>query len=238
MAVHVMGITKEFFDLFGNIPVITQSRPLTYLALGLSFSRNIVNSFIRMRVSQWGNQRSLKRTPHSQILQRTQWLRENKQGNSATLVLCKIQRCLGYQLQIRKRHSLRTPEALGYRGSSLTNNDEFIQDYLNKIQKCTRIACYPELISRIELELLIVRLLKKFEDYKHILDNRWFLHGSKFALTAFRLNFSAAVISWCHQKRRRIYWRSQSCCSGQEAESDRYGRRVSNRQYRFPFQDW
>lgn len=67
------------------------------------------------------------------------------------------------------------PEALGYKGS-LTNNSEFIEDYLNKIHSVINElnACYPELIRRIELAITSkLGLSQNFDEYKAEIHNRY-----------------------------------------------------------------
>lgn len=68
------------------------------------------------------------------------------------------------------------PEAFGYRGSVLTNNDEFIADYINKIQAAIRElnGCYPKLIQRIEDSFTsAIGLPDKFEEYKSVITDRY-----------------------------------------------------------------
>lgn len=68
------------------------------------------------------------------------------------------------------------PEALGYKGDNLTKNDEFIADYLNKIQKAVRElnSCYPALIQRIEDRMVEqLGLPVSFEEYKPVINQRY-----------------------------------------------------------------
>ncbi len=68
------------------------------------------------------------------------------------------------------------PEALGYKSGNLTKNDEFIADYLNKIQKAVRElnGCYPALIQRIEDRMTEqLGLPASFEDYKPVINERY-----------------------------------------------------------------
>lgn len=66
------------------------------------------------------------------------------------------------------------PESLGYRGDEL--DDDFIQDYLEKIRAAVRElnACYPELIKRIENRLVDkLGLPTDYESYKPMLNARY-----------------------------------------------------------------
>ena len=66
------------------------------------------------------------------------------------------------------------PESLGYRGDAL--DDDFIQDYLDKIRSAVRElnACYPELIKRIEDRLIEkLGLPADYESYKAVLTARY-----------------------------------------------------------------
>ena len=68
------------------------------------------------------------------------------------------------------------PEALGYKSGNLTKNDEFIADYLNKVQKAVRElnGCYPALIQRIEDRMTEqLGLPASFEDYKPVINERY-----------------------------------------------------------------
>jgi hypothetical protein len=65
------------------------------------------------------------------------------------------------------------PAALGYKG---VNDDEFVQDYINKIYSAIRElnACYSELIGRIETSIVEqLGLPAGYESYKPVLDNRY-----------------------------------------------------------------
>lgn len=65
------------------------------------------------------------------------------------------------------------PAALGYKG---INDDEFVQDYIDKIYSAIRElnACYSELIGRIETSIVEqVGLPAGYESYKPVLDNRY-----------------------------------------------------------------
>lgn len=66
------------------------------------------------------------------------------------------------------------PESLGYRGDVL--DDDFIEDYLNKIRSAVRElnACYPELIKRIEDRIVDqLGLPPAYEEYKTVLNARY-----------------------------------------------------------------
>lgn len=68
------------------------------------------------------------------------------------------------------------PEAFGYRGSILTNNDEFIADYIRKIQNAIRElnSCYPNLIRRIEDAFTsALGFPSKFEEYKPAIEEQF-----------------------------------------------------------------
>lgn len=68
------------------------------------------------------------------------------------------------------------PEALGYKGNYLAPDDEFIQDYLEKIREAVKElnACYPELLNRIESRMTEqLGLPKVFTEYKPLLESRY-----------------------------------------------------------------
>ena len=65
------------------------------------------------------------------------------------------------------------PAALGYKG---VNDDEFVQDYIEKIYTAIRElnACYPELIGRIESRIVDqLGLPAGYENYKPIVEQRY-----------------------------------------------------------------
>lgn len=87
------------------------------------------------------------------------------------------------------------PESLGYRGDTL--DDDFIQDYTNKIQDAIRElnACYPELIKRIENHLIDrLGLPGDFESYKAALNARY-AHVKKHLLTQKARSFLDRVLA-------------------------------------------
>lgn len=68
------------------------------------------------------------------------------------------------------------PEAFGYKGSILTNNDEFIADYIRKIQNAIRElnSCYSNLIRRIEYAFTsALGFPSKFEEYKPVIEEQF-----------------------------------------------------------------
>jgi hypothetical protein len=87
------------------------------------------------------------------------------------------------------------PESLGYRGDEL--DDDFIQDYLEKIRSAVRElnACYPELIKRIENRLVEkLGLPTDYESYKPILNARY-AHVKKHLLTQKARSFLDRVLA-------------------------------------------
>ena len=87
------------------------------------------------------------------------------------------------------------PESLGYRGDEL--DDDFIQDYLEKIRAAVRElnACYPELIKRIEDRLVEkLGLPADYESYKPILNARY-AHVKKHLLTQKARSFLDRVLA-------------------------------------------
>lgn len=87
------------------------------------------------------------------------------------------------------------PESLGYRGDEL--DDDFIQDYLEKIRSAVRElnACYPELIKRIEDRLIEkLGLPTDYESYKAILNTRY-VHVKKHLLTQKARSFLDRVLA-------------------------------------------
>ncbi len=87
------------------------------------------------------------------------------------------------------------PESLGYRGD--TFDDDFIQDYLDKIRFAVRElnACYPELIKRIEDRLVEkLSLPSEYESYKAVLTERY-AHVKKHLLTQKARSFLDRVLA-------------------------------------------
>lgn len=87
------------------------------------------------------------------------------------------------------------PESLGYRGDAL--DDDFIQDYLDKIRAAVRElnACYPELIKRIEDRLIEkLGLPADYESYKAVLTTRY-SHVKKHLLTQKARSFLDRVLA-------------------------------------------
>ena len=87
------------------------------------------------------------------------------------------------------------PESLGYRGDEF--DDDFIQDYLEKIRAAVRElnACYPELIRRIENRLVEkLGLPADYESYKPILNVRY-AHVKKHLLTQKARSFLDRVLA-------------------------------------------
>ena len=68
------------------------------------------------------------------------------------------------------------PSALGYKGVDLTNNSEFIEQYLSLIKRAVKDLniCYDNLIERIEGRIIDqLSLPIEFDKYKAILDGRY-----------------------------------------------------------------
>ena len=87
------------------------------------------------------------------------------------------------------------PESLGYRGDAL--DDDFIQDYLEKIRSAVRElnSCYPELIKRIEERLIEeLGLPSDYESYKAVLTTRY-SHVKKHLLTQKARSFLDRVLA-------------------------------------------
>lgn len=87
------------------------------------------------------------------------------------------------------------PESLGYRGDEL--DDDFIQDYLEKIRSAVRElnSCYPELIKRIENRLIEkLGLPADYTSYKTVLNARY-EHVKKHLLTQKTRSFLERVLA-------------------------------------------
>ena len=87
------------------------------------------------------------------------------------------------------------PESLGYRGDAL--DDDFIQDYLDKIRSAVRElnACYPELVKRIEDRLIEkLGLPADYESYKAVLTTRY-AHVKRHLLTQKARSFLERVLA-------------------------------------------
>jgi len=173
---YVMGITKEFFDLLWKHPSDYSIKAFNVSGVRLEFFKKYRQFLHQDESVAMG--KSTFSTTYTPFLKYYKGLNDyakttRKFSNPCT---AKFRDVLASATDPEKAFFEDLPEALGYRGSSLTNNDEFIQDYLNKIQNAIHElnASYPELISRIESRVIDqLGLPKKFVEYKAILDKRY-----------------------------------------------------------------
>ena len=173
---YVMSITKEFFDLLWKHPGEYSIKAFNVSGIRLEFFKKY-RQFLHQDEGVAMGKTSFSKT-YTPFLKYYKGLNEyakntKKFGSPTT---AKFRDVLAYATDPEKAFFDDLPEALGYRGSALTNNDEFIQDYLNKIQGAIRElnSCYPELINRVEGRIIDqLGIPPKFDDYKSVLESRY-----------------------------------------------------------------
>lgn len=173
---YVMSITKEFFDLLWKHPGDYTIKAFNVSGIRLEFFKKY-RQFLHQDDEVAVGKTSFSKT-YTPFLKYYKGLNDyakstKKFSNPGT---AKFRDVLASASDPEKAFFEDLPEALGYRGSALTNNDEFIQDYLSKIQGAIRElnACYPELINRIEGRIVEqLGIPPIFGQYKPILELRY-----------------------------------------------------------------
>lgn len=173
---YVMNITKEFFDLLWKHPNDYTIKAFNVEGVRLEFFKKY-----RLFLNKDENVSMGKDTfanTYKPFLRYYKGLNDyakntRKFNDPCTL---KFRDVLANASDPEKTFFEDLPEALGYKGGTLTNNEEFIKDYLNKIRKAIQELnnCYPELLKRVESTMVEqLGLPSEYESYKSILESRY-----------------------------------------------------------------
>lgn len=194
---YVMNITKEFFDLLWKHPHEYSIKAFNVEGVRLEFFKKY-RSFLNQDENVAMGKETFTNT-YKPFLRYYKGLNDyakntRKFNNPCT---AKFRDILANASDPEKTFFEDLPEALGYKGSSLTKNDEFIKDYLDKIRGAIQELnnCYPELIKRIESSIIDqLGLPLDYESYKPILERRY-LGVKKHLLTQKARTFLERVLA-------------------------------------------
>ena len=173
---YVMGINREVFDLLWKHPGDFTIKAFSVNGIKLEFFRKY-QQFLKKDDDLPLNKGTFTNTfkPFIQYFKSLNDYAKNTYKFSNPNV-AKFRDILANAVDPEKVFFEQLPESLGYRGDEF--NDDFIQDYLEKIRTAVRElnACYPELIKRIENHLVEkLGLPADYESYKPILNARYAL---------------------------------------------------------------
>lgn len=181
---YVMGVNSEVFDLLQKRPGDYSVKAFNVGGVKLEFFRKY-RQFLRKDDTVLLKRDTFARTftPFLQFYRGLDAYAKNTRRCSTPTL--RFRDVLANAVDPEKAFFEDLPEALGYRGS-LVGNDEFIKDYIDKLHSAIRElnACYPSLISRIEDRIVSeYGLSTSFDKYKPMLDERY-SHVKRYLLTA------------------------------------------------------
>ena len=171
---YVMNINREVFDLLWKHPSDFSIKAFSVSGIKMEFFRKY-RSFLNK-----DEQVSLSKDTFANTFKPFLFFFKNlneyaKNTNKfSNPNVAKFRDVLANAVDPEKVFFEQLPESLGYRGDTL--DDDFIQDYIDKIRAAVRElnACYPELIKRIEDRLIDkLGLPLDYEAYKEILTSRY-----------------------------------------------------------------
>lgn len=171
---YVMGINREVFDLLWKHPSDFSIKAFNVSGIKLEFFRKY-RQFLKKDDQIALNKDSFANTfkPFLFFFKNLNEYAKNTYKFSNPNV-AKFRDVLANAVDPELVFFEQLPESLGYRGDTI--NDDFIQDYLDKIRAAVRElnACYPELIKRIEDRIIDkLGLPQDYESYKAELNNRY-----------------------------------------------------------------
>lgn len=171
---YVMGINKEVFDLLWKHPSEFSIKAFSVSGIKLEFFRKY-RQFLKKDDLIALNKDSFANTfkPFLFFFKNLNEYAKNTYKFSNPNV-AKFRDVLANAVDPEIVFFEQLPESLGYRGD--IDNDDFIQDYMDKIRAAVRELnnCYPELINRIENRLIEkLGLPEDYESYKVVLTHRY-----------------------------------------------------------------
>ena len=192
---YVMGINREVFDLLWKHPGDFTIKAFSVSGVKLEFFRKY-RQFLKKEDGILLNKDSFANTfkPFLFFFKNLNDYAKSTYKFSDPNV-AKFRDVLANAVDPEKVFFEQLPESLGYRGDEL--DDDFIQDYLEKIRAAVRElnACYPELIKRIENRLVEkLGLPADYESYKPVLNARY-AHVKKHLLTQKARSFLDRVLA-------------------------------------------
>ena len=173
---YVMNINKELFDLLWKHPSDFSIKAFSVEGIKLEFFRKY-RQFLRQDDTVALGKGTFANTfkPFLYFYKNlNEYAKTTQKFNNPNVA--KFRDVLANAVDPEKVFFEDLPEALGYKGDSLTQDDEFIQDYLDRIREAVRElnACYPELIKRIESRLVDqLGLPNEYTEYKKVLESRY-----------------------------------------------------------------
>ena len=173
---YVMNINRELFDLLWKHPADFSIKAFSVEGIKLEFFRKY-RQFLRQDDSVALDKGTFANTfkPFLYFYKNlNEYAKTTHKFNNSNVA--KFRDVLANAVDPEKVFFEDLPEALGYKGDSLTRDDEFIQDYLDRIREAVRElnACYPELIKRIESRLVDqMGLPAEYSQYKPVLNARY-----------------------------------------------------------------
>ncbi len=192
---YVMGINREVFDLLWKHPGDFTIKAFSVSGVKLEFFRKY-RQFLKKE-----DEIALSKDSFANTFKPFLFFFKNLNDYAKSTYkfsnpnVAKFRDVLANAVDPEKVFFEQLPESLGYRGDEL--DDDFIQDYLEKIRSAVRElnACYPELIKRIENRLVEkLGLPTDYESYKPILNARY-AHVKKHLLTQKARSFLDRVLA-------------------------------------------
>ena len=170
---YVNALNKEVFDLMQKNPSEYTIKAFNVSSVNMEFFRKY-RQFLKKDQGVELTRDSFVEVyrPFIQFYRRlNEYAKNTSKFNSVSTL--RFREVLSHATDPEKAFFDDLPVALGYKG---VNDDEFVQDYIEKIYTAIRElnACYPELISRIESRLVDqLGLSSDYENYKPILELRY-----------------------------------------------------------------
>lgn len=173
---YVMNITKEFFELLQKHPSEFTIKAFNVSSVKMEFFKKY-RQFLRKDDSIVFGATSFIDTfkPFLQYYRSlNEYAKHTKKFENVSTA--KFRDILAHAKDPEKAFFEDLPEAFGYKGSQLADNQEFLEQYLGKIQKAVRElnVCYDNAITRIENRMKEELSFKgAFEEYKPLLEQRY-----------------------------------------------------------------
>ena len=182
---YVMNITKEFFELLQKCPGDFSIKAFNVTGIKVEFFKKY-RQFLRKDDNiALGSDSFIETFKPFLLYYRSlnDYAKNTRKFENA--YTSKFRDILAFAKDPEKAFFEDMPEAFGYYGKQLTNNQEFIELYLDRIHQSVRElnSCYDRLIQRIENRVKEEQSLEgSFEDYKGLLEERY-QHIKKHLLT-------------------------------------------------------
>lgn len=194
---YVMSITKEFFELLQKHPADYSIKAFNVSGVKIEFFKKY-RQFLRKDDETALGSTSFIET-FKPFLQYYKSLNEYAKNTRKfeNVSTGKFRDILAQAKDPEKAFFEDLPEAFGYHGGQLINDQEFIEQYLGKIQKAVRElnVCYDNAVGRIEDRVKSeLSLHGSFEEYKNCLEKRY-MNVKKHLLTTKCRTFLERVLA-------------------------------------------